>query len=49
MHMAIGAGAPDCGSKTISAVHWDMICDLRDGGQVDVDGQAFMRDGKFVV
>lgn len=49
VHMAIGAGYPDCGSTNVSAVHWDMICDLRDGGQVDVDGQAFMRDGKFVV
>jgi aminopeptidase len=49
VHMAIGAGYPDTGSKNQSAVHWDMICDLRQGGQVDVDGQPFLRDGKFVV
>ncbi len=49
VHMAVGAGYPDTGSTNRSAVHWDMICDLRDGGRVDVDGQAFMRDGQFVV
>jgi aminopeptidase len=49
VHMALGAGYPDTGSANQSAVHWDMICDLRDGGQVDVDGIPFMRGGKFVV
>lgn len=49
VHMAIGAGYPNSGSTNQSAIHWDMICDLRQGGQVDVDGQPFMRDGKFVV
>jgi len=49
VHMAIGAGAPDTGSVNRSAVHWDLICDLRDGGGVDVDGEPFLRDGRFVV
>jgi aminopeptidase len=49
VHMAVGAGYPDTGSINTSAVHWDMICDLRQGGQVDVDGEPFMRDGKFLV
>ena len=49
VHMAVGAGYPDTGSQNRSAIHWDMICDLRDGGRVDVDGQPFLRDGRFVV
>ncbi len=49
VHMAVGAGYPDTGSENQSAVHWDMICDLRDGGEVDVDGEPFMRSGRFVV
>ncbi|MGI8406140.1 MAG: aminopeptidase [Thermomicrobiales bacterium] len=49
VHMAVGAGYPDTGSSNKSAVHWDMICDLRQGGQVEVDGQPFMKDGKFLV
>ena len=47
--MAVGAGYPDTGSQNRSAVHWDMICDLRDGGEIDVDGQPFLRNGRFVV
>ncbi len=38
VHMAVGLGYPETGSGNKSAVHWDMICDLRQGGQVDVDG-----------
>ena len=49
VHMALGLGYPDSGSTNVSAIHWDMICDLRQGGTVDVDGRPFMRDGKFVV
>ena len=49
LHMAVGAGYPDTGSENRSAVHWNMICDLREGGEVDVDGQPFMRAGRFVV
>jgi aminopeptidase len=49
VHMAIGAGYPGTGSTNKSAVHWDMICDLREGGQITVDGELLMKDGKFVV
>lgn len=49
IHMAVGAGYPASGSTNQSAVHWDMLCELRNGGQVDVDGLPFMRDGRFVV
>jgi aminopeptidase len=49
IHMAIGAGYPDSGSVNQSAIHWDMICDLRKGGQATVDGDLFMKDGEIVV
>jgi aminopeptidase len=49
VHMAVGAAYPETGSANQSAVHWDMICDLRQGGSIDVDGLPFMRDGKYVV
>jgi len=29
------------GSLNKSAIHWDMICDMRDGGQISVDNQLF--------
>jgi aminopeptidase len=49
VHMAIGSGYPESGSRNQSAIHWDLICDLRDGGGVDVDGEPFLRDGRYVV
>jgi aminopeptidase len=49
VHMAVGAGYPETGSVNQSAVHWDMICDLRQGGQVVVDGEVFLDSGTYVV
>lgn len=49
VHMAVGAGYPDSGSTNESAVHWDMICDLRQAGEVTVDGIPFLRGGQFLV
>jgi aminopeptidase len=48
-HMALGAGYPETGSRNESAIHWDMICDMRQGGEIIVDGEVFYRDGKFVI
>ena len=49
VHMALGSGYPDTGSKNRSAIHWDLICDLRQGGEVTVDGDLFLKDGKIQV
>ena len=49
VHMAVGAGYPDTGSKNESGVHWDMICDMRSGAEVHVDGDLFYKNGEFQV
>jgi aminopeptidase len=49
VHMALGTGYPETGSQNRSAIHWDMICDLRRGGEVWVDGVLFAQDGKFLI
>ena len=49
VHLAIGASYPETGGVNDSAVHWDMVCDLRQGGSITVDGEELQRDGKFVV
>lgn len=49
IHLAVGSGYPETGSRNESAVHWDMICDMRDGGEIWVDGELFYRSGEFVV
>lgn len=48
-HLALGAGYPETGSKNVSAIHWDMVCDLRDGGEIWADGELLYRNGKFAV
>jgi aminopeptidase len=48
-HMAIGAGYPETGSQNKSAVHWDLICDMRGGGEITADGELFYENGKFVI
>jgi aminopeptidase len=49
VHLAVGKSYPETGGKNDSAVHWDMICDLRRGGEIKVDGETLQRDGQFVV
>jgi len=49
IHLALGEGYPESGSKNKSAIHWDMVCDLRDGGEVYVDGTLFLKNGKIVI
>ena len=48
-HMALGASIPQSGGTNVSAVHWDMVCDLRPGGEIRVDGELLHKDGKFVI
>ena len=47
-HMAMGDSYPESGGKNKSALHWDMICDLRKKGAMYADGQLFFKNGKFL-
>jgi aminopeptidase len=47
-HAALGAAYPESGGKNESGLHWDMVCDLRTGGQIFVDGQLISQDGRFL-
>ncbi len=49
IHMALGFGFPQIGGKNESAIHWDMICEMRDGGQILVDGELFYESGEFKI
>jgi aminopeptidase len=49
VHMAVGMSYPETGGTNTSAVHWDMVCDLRSGGALVVDGVELQRDGQFQV
>jgi aminopeptidase len=47
IHLAIGAGLPTIGGKNISAVHWDMVKDLRNGGRIECDGEVVQSNGEW--
>jgi aminopeptidase len=49
VHMAVGRSYPESGGVNESAVHTDLVCDLRRGGKIEVDGEDLQVDGKFVV
>jgi aminopeptidase len=40
VHLALGRSYPETGGANVSALHWDLICDLRDGGRLSVDGET---------
>jgi aminopeptidase len=48
MHVALGAAFAEAGGKNTSALHLDLICDLRREGEVYADGELVWRDGAFV-
>ena len=48
IHLALGRSYPESGGLNVSALHWDMVCDLRQQGEVWVDGELFLKNGKFV-
>jgi len=45
IHLALGSSYAEAGGLNESALHWDLICDLRKGGRVIVDGEVFILDG----
>lgn len=48
VHLALGSSYPETGGKNESSIHWDLICDLRGGGEVTLDGETFLQDGKLL-
>ena len=49
VHLAVGASYPETGGENESAVHTDLVCDLRTGGRIEVDGELLQEDGVFKV
>ena len=49
VHLALGASIPETGGVNQSALHVDMVCDLRSGSEIRVDGVLFCKDGQFVI
>ncbi|MFC2094937.1 aminopeptidase [Candidatus Bipolaricaulota bacterium] len=47
-HMALGRGMPETGSVNTSAIHWDMVCDLSQGGKIWADDKLIYENGSFI-
>ncbi len=47
VHLALGRSYPETGGINASALHWDLICDLRAGGRLSVDGIVVQENGSF--
>ena len=49
IHLALGNSYPETGGLNTSALHWDMVCDLRQQGEVYIDDVLFLKDGRHLV
>jgi aminopeptidase len=47
IHLALGHGLSESGGVNVSAIHWDMLCDMSQG-EISVDGELFYQNGRFV-
>jgi aminopeptidase len=48
VHLAIGNGFPYLGGSNTSAVHWDMVKNLRRGGRIELDGEVVQENGRWL-
>ncbi len=48
VHLAVGDSMTEAGGKNRSALHWDMLCDMRADGKIFVDGELFYEKGKVI-
>lgn len=50
MHMALGQGFAECGGTTTSAIHMDIVKNMRvPGSRVELDDQVFLKDGEIIL
>jgi aminopeptidase len=48
VHFAVGNGFPFIGGENVSTIHWDIVKDLRRGGELYADGELVQKDGEWV-
>lgn len=49
IHMAVGQSYIQTGGKNKSAIHWDLISDMKNGGQIIADDKLIYKDGQFII
>jgi len=49
IHLALGRSMPDSKGENESAIHWDLLKDMKEGGKIYADGELFYENGKFLI
>ena len=49
IHMALGNSYPESGGKNESAIHWDILKDMKKDGEIYADDKLFYKNGKFLI
>jgi aminopeptidase len=49
IHIAIGNSYPESGGLNKSAIHWDILKDMKKDGEIYADGKLFYKNGKFLI
>jgi aminopeptidase len=49
IHIALGRAYPDRGGRNESAIHWDIVKDTRQEGEVTLDGEIIFKDGEMLL
>ncbi len=49
IHLALGMAYKECKGDNKSALHWDIVKDLRRNGEIIVDGKIVQKKGKFIL
>lgn len=48
IHLAIGSSYPEAGGKNQSGLHWDLIKNMKNGGEVYKNGKLIYKNGNFL-
>jgi aminopeptidase len=48
IHLAIGRAYPEIGGQNVSAIHWDIVKDVREGGRIELDGRTVQENGRWI-
>lgn len=48
IHLALGSGYPETGSKNKSGIHWDLVTDFSKDAEIVLDGDVVYKDGQFI-
>jgi len=49
IHLALGAAFPEAGGTNTCPVHWDLLADMKDEGEIFAEGELIYKGGTFLI